>query len=367
MATNIKQLTPSKLFHPGEMLKDELELRGISQKDFAQLIGIPATQLNEIIKGKRGINAEIANVIGKALKMDAAIWINIQMNYEMDLAKQGIKHAERLEAINIWQMLEDYVPVKFFKKQNIITGNPVADIPVIKNIYGISNIEQMATVYSNVNYARFRKSEKLTVDKINLIGWVKLVSYKASELTVKKFDTRTETELLHSLNKIFKENKDVVIKTKLLLSEHGIKLVIQCHPEKCAVDGISFWSNGNPAIGLTIRHNRIDNFAFTIMHELGHVFLHLVSNNKAEYIDLQKENASQSKSKEEIEADDYARNSLINAEAWENFMQENPFFEEAAIIAFAQRHKVNPAIVMGRFLFETEFFRVRSSIDKTLN
>jgi HTH-type transcriptional regulator / antitoxin HigA len=366
MATNIKQLTPSKLFHPGEMLKDELDARGVTQKDFAQITGIPATQLNEIIKGKRGISADLAVIIGKALKMDAAIWTNMQMNYEMDLAKQSSKNAERIEAINVWQMLENYVPVKFFKKQSVICGNPIADIPVIKDIYGVSNIEQIAAVYSNVNYARFRKSEKLTVDKINLIGWVKLVAYKANNITVKKFDVRTELESLNALNKIFKENKNVVTKTKQLLAEYGIKLVVQSHPEKCAVDGISFWSNGNPAIGLTIRHNRIDNFAFTLMHELGHVFLHLVSNNKAEFIDLEKENTSQSKSKEEIEADDYARNALINAEAWECFMEENPFFEEAAVLSFAHKHKVNAAIVQGRFLYETANFRVRSSINKTL-
>jgi HTH-type transcriptional regulator/antitoxin HigA len=368
MAVHINKLTPAIAIHPGEMLQDELEARNITQKDFAKLTGIPHTQLNEIIKGKRGIYADTAIVIGKALKMDASIWTSMQMNYELDLAKINEKNKTRIEAISIWQMIEDYIPVNFFKKQGIINGNPVDDILVVKEIYNISHAEQLATLYSQTNYARFRKSEKLSIDKVNLIGWVKLVSYKAEQLKVPKFDIKNKAVLLEKLNNIFRKNKSVIEKTRETLTSYGIKLVIQVHPEKCAVDGISFWSNGNPAIGLTVRHKRIDNFAFTILHELGHVFLHLVNNNTAEFIDLDKEHDTNEyrNSKEEKEANKFASNSLIEENYWNLFMEENPFFDEAAILAFANKHKVNPAIVQGRFLFETNCFNVRSSINKIL-
>lgn len=145
-------------------------------------------------------------------------------------------------------------------------------------------------------------------------------------------------------------------------------MIIQTHPEKCAVDGISFWSNGNSAIGMTVRYKRIDNFAFTILHELGHVFLHLVNNNTAEFIDLDKEqNTNEYKnSKEEVEANEFGCNALIDKTSWQLFIDENPFFEEAAVISFANKQKVHPAIMQGRFLFETNCFNVRSSINKTL-
>lgn len=368
MAVHINKLTPAIAIHPGEMLKDELEARDITQKDFAQLTGIPHTQVNEIIKGKRGIYADTAILIGKALKMDASIWTSLQMNYELDLAKINEKNKARIEAISIWQMIEDYIPVKFFKKHGILNGNPVDDIPVVKEIYNISYAEQLATLYSQTNYARFRKSEKLSIDKVNLIGWVKLVNYNASQIKVPRFDIRNEIALLEALRIIFRKNKNVIEKTREILANYGIKLIIQGHPEKCAVDGISFWSNGNPAIGLTVRHKRIDNFAFTILHELGHVFLHLINNNTAEFIDLDKEHDTNEykNSKEEKEANNFASNSLIEKKHWDLFMEENPFFDEAAILAFANKQKVNPAIVQGRFLFETNCFNVRSSINKML-
>ena len=92
MATNIKITTPAIAIHPGEMLKDELQERGIAQKEFANLTGIQQTQLNEIIKGKRNLNEDIALLIGKALKMDAVLWFNMQRNYELDLAKINKKN-----------------------------------------------------------------------------------------------------------------------------------------------------------------------------------------------------------------------------------------------------------------------------------
>lgn len=117
MSVNVKQLTPATAIHPGEILKDELQERGISQKEFAQLTGIPQTQLNEIIKGKRGFNADIALVIGKALQMDAAVWLNLQSNYELDLAKVNEKNSQRIAALDLWQMVKSYVPEKFLKSK----------------------------------------------------------------------------------------------------------------------------------------------------------------------------------------------------------------------------------------------------------
>lgn len=368
MSVNIKQFVPAIAIHPGEILKDELKERAITQKEFAQLTGIPQTHLNEIIKGKRAINADIALVIGKALEMDAMLWLNLQSNYELDAAKVNEKNSHRIAALDLWQMVKPYIPEKYFKKQGILTGNPLHDIPTIKNIYCVQNFEQLAALYSHTAYAKFRKSEKLSIDKVNLVGWVKLVNYLAAQKVVKKFDVQQEKELIEELKVIFSKNKKTIEKTTLALSEYGIKLIIQPHPEKCAVDGISFWSNGNPAIGITVRHKRIDNFAFTVMHELGHVFKHLINNNTAEFIDLDKEhNTPEYKNnKEEKEANEFSQNSLININEWKDFKTSNPTFNKQAIVEFANINKLHPAIVQGRYCFEKDFYGIKSSIDKTL-
>ena len=78
---NIEKAIPSKAIHPGEELCEELKSRGISQKKFSDLTKILPSQLNEIIKGKRGINAELAIIIGTALNMDPILWAKSQMFY----------------------------------------------------------------------------------------------------------------------------------------------------------------------------------------------------------------------------------------------------------------------------------------------
>ena len=369
MSIKIQQLQPSIATHPGKILKDELDYRNITQKEFALLTGIPQTHLNEIIKGKRAINPDIALVISKALEMDAILWLNLQNNYELDLAKINEKNSIRVNAIGQWQMIKLFIAEKFYKKMGVITGNPVSDIPVIKKIYEILHLEELINVYSQPHFAKFKKSDKLTIDKINSVGWVKLIKYQALNLQVQHFNARKQQELISELKVIFTKNKDTIEKTREVLAKYGVKFLVLPHPEKCAIDGISFWSVENPAIGLTIRHKRIDNFAFTVLHELGHIFLHITNDKTVEFIDLDKEQdtVAYKNSKEEVEANHFAKKALIEQTSWDQYINSNPFFNEASIKIFANKIKIHPAIVQGRFCFEKDSFKIRSAIDKGLN
>jgi HTH-type transcriptional regulator/antitoxin HigA len=94
---NIENLIPAKAIHPGELLLDELKSRKITQKKFSIMTGILPSQLNEIIKQKRGISAELSLKIGKALEMDAIIWAKAQMIYDLDLARIKQKKDKQLQ------------------------------------------------------------------------------------------------------------------------------------------------------------------------------------------------------------------------------------------------------------------------------
>ena len=92
-------LEPYFLTHPGEVIKDELEFRGISQRRLAKEIGIPASQLNEVLNGKRSLSAELALLIGKALDLDAAPLLSLQMKYNLLSAKRNKSFIQRLKEI----------------------------------------------------------------------------------------------------------------------------------------------------------------------------------------------------------------------------------------------------------------------------
>lgn len=362
MSIALSQLTPAYAIHPGEMLKDELAERGINQKDFAGLTGIQQSQLNEIIKGKRGINAEHALLIGKALKMDASIWMNFQANYDLDVALQKEKNQQRMAAIDVWHALSEWVPVAYFKKQGFLQGDAVKDTIAIKEMYQANTLDEIVAQFSQGSFAYCRKSEKLSVEKVNLMGWMKLVAYKAAQQHVAEYNPQCEEVLIRELKKILALNKHTVEATQDLLSGFGIKMVVAPNPPKCAIDGIAMWTNNAPVIGLSLRHNRIDNFAFNVMHELGHVFLHLQTNRAKTFID--ETNELYGYSQEETEANEFAKNNLINKSDWEVFMQGA--ITEARIRKFAKQQMVHPSTVVGRLSFETKKFNYRFKINKNL-
>ena len=85
--------------HPGEILKEELESRGISQKQFAQLLNMPYTQLNEILNAKRPVSTDFALMIEAALGINPELLINMQNRFNMVIARQKPSLLEKLNQI----------------------------------------------------------------------------------------------------------------------------------------------------------------------------------------------------------------------------------------------------------------------------
>ena len=74
--------------HPGDVLKEELEARGISQKKFSEVLSIPYTQLNEILNAKPPITTDFALMVEAALGINPEMLIDMQTRYNMSVARQ---------------------------------------------------------------------------------------------------------------------------------------------------------------------------------------------------------------------------------------------------------------------------------------
>ena len=92
-------LEPYYLTHPGEVLKDEIEYRGISQKNLAATIDVPYTMLNEVLNGKRQLNTELALLIEAALDLPAEPLLKMQTRYNMLVTKRNSKFIEKLNKL----------------------------------------------------------------------------------------------------------------------------------------------------------------------------------------------------------------------------------------------------------------------------
>ena len=96
IANNVDPFEPT---HPGEVIRDELEDRGISQRQLAKKMGMSYSVLNDIINGKRDISVEYAMMLEAALGIDADFWINMQTQYSKQKAKHAKGFLSKLENI----------------------------------------------------------------------------------------------------------------------------------------------------------------------------------------------------------------------------------------------------------------------------
>lgn len=83
---NKGNLTPFLATHPGQLIKDELKERKMTQKQLATETGIKASVLSETINGKRSVSLNVAVALEKALGISADVWMNMQTQYELDAA-----------------------------------------------------------------------------------------------------------------------------------------------------------------------------------------------------------------------------------------------------------------------------------------
>lgn len=360
-----KSIIPFEATHPGSVILDEISARNISQKELAYELGVLPTFLNEILKGKRAITADFAILLEKSLGISADYWMRFQSQYDIDKARLKEKNVRKIELIETWNIIKEYVPVSQLRKLGYLTGTLEEDILKIKNIYKVETIDNLInTVAEHRTLNFYRKSEKLQINQVNMLAWSKIAEFESDKITVTDFDASKIDLLKSELQKIFFENRDVKDRTRKLLKNFGLKLVYLEKFDKTPVDGFSFWNGKNPTIALSVRHKRIDNYAFTILHEIGHIELHLINNKKLRFVDIFDLN---DKNFFELQADEYAQKSLISDSQWKELIDFYTPLNDDKIIEFGEKHKIHPAIILGRACWEMKNYAIKSKIDKTLN
>lgn len=134
----------------------------------------------------------------------------------------------------------------------------------------------------------------------------------------------------------------------------GISLVIEPHFKGTYLDGAAMLDAGRPIVAMTLRHDRLDNFWFVLMHELAHVAKHLDEANPLFTDDLDSHDELDRK---EQEADEMASEALIPQTAWKKSSARTSHLTKD-VVALAEKLGVHPAIVAGRVRHETKSYRL---------
>jgi len=142
---------------------------------------------------------------------------------------------------------------------------------------------------------------------------------------------------------------------KEFLNKNGVHLICERHLPRTHLDGAAIkLQNGSPVVAITLRFDRLDNFWFTLFHEVAHVALHMDKDGFDFFVD---DLTEASKDKCEQEADALASESLIPSKEWKSKrFQKNT--SAAAILAFAEKLRISPSIPAGRIRYETRDYTI---------
>lgn len=134
----------------------------------------------------------------------------------------------------------------------------------------------------------------------------------------------------------------------------GITLVIEPHFKGTYLDGAAMLDEGRPVVAMTLRHDRLDNFWFVLMHELAHVSRHL---DEAHPLFTDNLDSPDEQDRIEREADEMAGEALIPQTAWEKSAVSASYLA-ADVVVLAEKLGVHPAVVAGRVRHETKNYRL---------
>lgn len=203
-----------------------------------------------------------------------------------------------------------------------------------------------------------------TMDEYALLAWRVAVLKKARALKLtREYVKGSITDAwLSDLAKLSRFDQGPRLAQEFL-ADAGIALVFEDHFDKTYLDGAAMLDGSRPVVALTLRHDRLDNFWFALLHELVHVQKHLNSDN--DFIADNLEDKIQMQTRDEQQADEGAKHALIAPEEWENSAVRLEHNTENAK-ALADKLRIHPVIVAGRVRHDTGNWRLLSNIKATV-
>lgn len=357
----------SEIIHPGSILGMELKQRGFSQKKFAAQIDIQPSHLSEVIRGKRSFNRALADKLEAAIGIPSQHWMQLQMRYDNKVKEADLQNNVELGANNVLIGYDEVYDMKsIYNYIGLTNERPSVRLRVCKEELKFGTPAEQ----KHIVQGHFHRSEKTGLDTRMIATWAVLAKYKASREPNPngKFERTQMDKLSCELRSIFNENRNTLNRVKWKLSEYGVKF---CQVEKlphASIDGYSFVEDGIPSIVVTKRINRIDNIAFAVLHEVGHLKLHFDSNSKWNP-NFATQDEDSLVTKEEIEANDFAANALIPKDIWADapMVQPNSFEIQLKYKKWAKMKGINVWIALGRLSHETGMYKFKSDKTREIN
>ena len=333
---------PAEVFPPGEFIRDEIEARGWTQTDLAEVLGRPFRLVNEILSGKRAITPETARGLGEAFGTGPELWMNLEAGYRLSLAEPVDPAVARRSKLYSKAPIKDMV-----RRGWLVETEDVDDLErQVLDFFEVKSIDDTPSLV-----AAARKSTTYAATLPSQWAWLYRAKQLASSLDVKPFENAALLEALPKI-RLLPGTLGGAAKVATRLAALGIRLVVVEHLPKTKIDGAAFWldSEGrSPVVALSLRFDRNDAFWFTLWHEIRHILNGDGLSVDDELVVDAGPAAKPAVDETERHADAFASEFLIPAGMLDDFIRSTrPRYSKARINQFANAIHVHPGIILGQ-------------------
>jgi HTH-type transcriptional regulator/antitoxin HigA len=309
---------------PAQAIKFRMEQTGLLQRDLIPYLG-SKSRVSEILNGQRQLTVDQI----RALHQHLGIPVNSLIG--------SFKHEPMAGSSSTSVAAEGTL-----RRLGVMSGK--------ENLGAFLSRSKASTpAVAMLRKTRTERTNAKT-DMKALEAWCAAVLMRAEKVTIKKtkiLDPEKTARQIAQLSKLRDWHNHLVP----ALHRLGIIFVILEHLPGTFLDGASMRrGDGVPVIALTLRHDRLDNFWFTLLHEFAHVVRHLSRDRQVILDDLDVASSEVI----EAEADTFARNALIPTAIWKQVDED---ITTETVLEVAENAGVHPAIVAGRWRFEHADYR----------
>ncbi|NQU26607.1 MAG: ImmA/IrrE family metallo-endopeptidase, partial [Candidatus Nealsonbacteria bacterium] len=334
---------PSSLPDPIEAIKFRMEQQKLTQRDLIPFVG-SRSKVSEVLSGKRSLTLSMIRSLHRNLGIPASALL--QERDPSVLEESGID----------WSRF----PVREIVARGWVTTQ-VRNVregaeEIVRDLYAkLGKSKPAVAMFRKTKHVRSARS----MDDYALDAWSARVAIRAKEDPPPvPFESGTvNLDFMQEVARL-SWSKSGPLLAQEYLRRHGIPLIIEPHLPRTYLDGAAILVEvERPIIGLTIRHDRIDNFWYCLMHELAHIACHLDA-GVCFFDDLDVEDQGNAR---EEEADELAGEALIPNDVWQKSSAKSYRAPEAAE-HLAKELRIHRAIVAGRMRHDSNNYRILNQL-----
>lgn len=330
------KMFPENIPDPIDALEFVMEQRNLSQEDLVPYIG-SRSKISEILLRKRPLSLNMIRALHNGLGIPA----KVLLNQDRSTQSEEISH--------------DKFPIQEMIKRGYIKAQNLEN--EITSFFHLLNTSSNTLALLNRNF--YVRSPR-PMNQNSLVAWMAQVVNRAEKekLGVLYKEGSLTLDFLKNVVDLSDED-DAIYKAIDLLKTVGISLIVEQHMPKTYLDGAAIMIEGkNPIIGMTARRDSLDNFWFTLLHELAHISLHYGKGTNLFYDDIESVNDNDPREKE---ADELALSVLVPQNEWKNSPASIVPSPDAAK-SLAKKLSIHPAIVAGKMRYEKKHFHFLNSL-----